>query len=329
MHVVSRVVMMASHIERRVFFVFVFFVATATSGVGSSKSRSVAVTFDDLPAVASVAENCNLEGMLDLNGRLLEQIEAHKVPATGLVKEGGICERLREEQLPRLLSIWLDAGHELGNHTFSHFDINSTPLDVYQEDVIKGERALRRVLGKRGRTLRYFRHPLLHAGDDATTKQALDAFLKERGYTIAAVTIDNQEWMYADVYVRAKRRGDRKTMQKVVDAYVPFMESVFDFFEKWSVEVLGYEPPQVLLLHANELNADHFGALAEMMKRRGYAFITLEKALADKAYRRPDDYVGPRGLSWIHRWAVTQGMELKEEPREPDWLAELYRSYQY
>ena len=59
----------------------------------------------------------------------------------------------------------------------------------------------------------------------APFERALDVFLRERGYTIAAVTIDNQEWMVADVYVRAKRRGDRETMQKVVDAYVPFMES--------------------------------------------------------------------------------------------------------
>jgi peptidoglycan/xylan/chitin deacetylase (PgdA/CDA1 family) len=319
--------MMRTYIGRNVCWVLFCIVAALGQGTEAPKSRSVAVTFDDLPAVASVTENCNLEGLLDLSRRLLKQVENHKVPATGLVKEGGICDSLREDYLTELLSMWLDAGHELGNHTFSHFDINSTPLDVYQEDVVKGERALRRVLGERGRTLRYFRHPLLHAGDDAEKKNALDAFLKERGYTIAAVTIDNQEWMYAQVYVRAKRRGDRKTMQKVVDAYIPFMESVFAFFEEWSVEVLGYEPPQVLLLHANELNADHFGALAEMMKRRGYAFVALEKALEDPAYRRPDDYVGPRGLSWIHRWAVSQGMELKEEPREPDWLAELYRSY--
>jgi peptidoglycan/xylan/chitin deacetylase (PgdA/CDA1 family) len=223
--------------------------------------------------------------------------------------------------------MWLDGGHELGNHTFSHFDINNTPLDVYQKDVVRGERTLRRVLGERGLKLRYFRHPLLHAGADAEKKQALDAFLSGRGYTIAAVTIDNQEWMFADLYVRAKRREDLEMMQKVVDTYVPFMDDVFAFFEKWSVEVLGYEPPQVMLLHANELNADHFGLLADMMRERGYKFVALDEALADRSYRKPDEYVGPRGLSWIHRWAVTQGMELKEEPREPAWLAELYRSY--
>ena len=63
------------------------------------------------------------------------------------------------------------------------------------------------------------------------------------------------------------------------------------------------------------------------MKERGYAFIALDEALADEAYRRSDGYVGRQGLSWIHRWAIDKGMELKEEPREPGWLAKLFRDY--
>ena len=93
------------------------------------------------------------------------------------------------------------------------------------------------------------------------------------------------------------------------------------------MEVLGYEPPQVLLLHANELNADYFDELAHMIQQRGYAFVSLEDALQDPAYRHEDAYTGPRGLSWLHRWALAKGLTPQEEPREPDWLGELFRSY--
>jgi hypothetical protein len=100
------------------------------------------------------------------------------------------------------------------------------------------------------------------------------------------------------------------------------MNDVFAFFEVWSVDVVGYEPPQVLLLHANELNVRALPKLTAMLQDRGYEFISLEEALSDPAYASSDSYVGPRGLSWLHRWALAKGMELREEPREPDWIAQ-------
>jgi hypothetical protein len=143
------------------------------------------------------------------------------------------------------------------------------------------------------------------------------------GYRLAPVTIDNQEWVFAEVYAMAKERGDKATAERVAAAYVTYMEQVFDFFERRSVEIVGYEIKQVLLLHANPLNADHFDELVRMMKRRGYAFITVDRALEDPAYHMPDTYAGPRGLSWLHRWASTKGMKMREEPREPEFIARL------
>jgi len=82
--------------------------------------------------------------------------------------------------------------------------------------------------------------------------------------------------------------------------------------------------PQVLLLHANVLNADHFGALADMMTRRGYRFVALDRALADPAYDSEDRYTGPSGITWLHRWALTQGKRgafFAGEPTVPEAIA--------
>jgi peptidoglycan/xylan/chitin deacetylase (PgdA/CDA1 family) len=262
-----------------------------------------------------------------LTDRLLAHLRNHQVPATGFVTESRICDRLRDVWLPKLLSMWLDEGVELGNHTFSHLDINDVPLERYKQDILLGEKTTRRLMDERGLTLRYFRHPFLHTGADEATKRELNDLLAEQSYAVAPVTIDSQEWVFAAVYMRAKERNDSEMMERLAEAYIPFMERVFQFFESWSVKVMGYEPPQVLLLHANELNADHLGALVEMLKKRGYRFVSLDEALKDKTYRLPDGYVGSRGLSWIHRWAVAKGLEVEEEPREPEWLGELLRSY--
>ncbi len=289
--------------------------------------REIAITFDDIPGVALLAsQRCNRQAIAGMNRKLLQSVTAHRIPALGLVVEGRLCERERPA-LPGILNMWLDAGAQLGNHSFSHLDLNDTPLSQYQADVMRGERVTSAVLKTRGRRLEYFRHPFLHAGKNLKTKRAFETFLAGRGYRLAPVTIDNQEWVFAEVYAKAKERGDSATARRVAAAYINHMEEVFDFFEKLSVQVVGYEMKQVLLLHANPLNADYFDELVGMMKGRGYRFVSMDEALKDPAYRLADTYAGPKGLSWIHRWASSKGMKTQEEPREPEFVARLFRSY--
>jgi len=102
------------------------------------------------------------------------------------------------------------------------------------------------------------------------------------------------------------------------------MESVVAAFERGSVSLLGREFPQILLIHASQMNADLMPDLLAMFRRRGYAFVSLDHALADPAYRLPDDYAGPNGISWIHRWAKTKGIKTTPEPDPPDWVHKGY-----
>jgi hypothetical protein len=96
------------------------------------------------------------------------------------------------------------------------------------------------------------------------------------------------------------------------------------FFERRSVEVLGREFPQIMLLHASELNSRMMPEILGMFRRRGYRFIALDEALKDGAYRLPENYVGPGGFSWIHRWSMTKGMPNKGEPDEPEWVRKAF-----
>ena len=293
---------------------------TETPASRATFRREVAVTFDDLPATHG-----DLAQMRSITPRLLKSIAAHKVPTIGFVNEGKLFVRNQRAERTALLRMWLDAGHDLGNHTYSHVQIDRTPLVAYQADVIRGETVTKALLAERGKTLRYFRHPQLRTGPTVEYKQALDRFLAGRGYTIAPITIDNHDNVFATVYANAKRRGDEQTARRVADAYVPYMEGIFDFFERLSIETFGYEVKQTLLLHANELNADRFDELARMMRRRGYTFISLEAALKDQSYSLPDAQHG-RGLSWIHRWRLARGLPLRLEPDEPEFVSDLFKA---
>ena len=287
--------------------------------------RQVAITFDDLPAVSLPAgQNCDLEALKDNTSRLLTTLTSQRIPTVAFLNEGRICKSLGPEALPELLKMWLDGGVELGNHTFSHVDIDATNLASYEADIIRGEAITRKLLSERGKTLRYFRYPFLNTGRDEPTKTAIDSFLSEHGYTVAPVTIGSNEWMFAAVYADAKERRDLHTMELVTDAYVPYMQKVFEYFEKASLKLFGHETSQILLLHASALNVDHLEPLIGMLRLRGYTFINLDEALKDSAYSSPDSYLGSDGYSSILRWAQTRGIPMRPRPPEPMSIRMLY-----
>jgi peptidoglycan/xylan/chitin deacetylase (PgdA/CDA1 family) len=294
----------------------------AAQGGGGAVGRQVAVTFDDLPAPQG-----ELEDMRRITSALLASLKRNGVPVTGFVNERKLYRHGEVDERINLLRAWLDAGEELGNHTFSHINLQSAPLADYEEDVVRGETVTRWLLTERGMKLRYFRHPFLFTGTTPEYKEGLAKFLAARGYTVAPVTLDNGDYIFADVYFKAKKRGDSETAKRVADAYVPYMETIFDFFERLSAETFGREVRQVLLVHANEINADRFDELAAMMKRRGYTFVTLEEALKDAAYSEPDALY-KNGVSWIHRWRKAKGLPQKWEPEVPKFVDDLYKAGQ-
>lgn len=285
-----------------------------TAAVG--EGRAVAFTLDDLPA----SRSGSLADIRTITTRLLAHLKASGIPATGFVNEIKLDVPGEEAERAALLTAWLDAGHDLGNHSYSHRRLYDTPLAEFQEDVLRGERVTRRLLAERGRRPRYFRHPTLNTGPDSATKTAFEGFLTEHGYAVAPVTIDNDEYLHAAAYDRARTRGDRAAMARIGRDYLRYMTEVFDFYERLSRRLYGREIPQILLLHANALNAEYLDDLAAIMRTRGYRFITLDQALADPAYRTPDGYVGRRGLSWLQRWAITRNEEPGEQPAAPDWV---------
>jgi peptidoglycan/xylan/chitin deacetylase (PgdA/CDA1 family) len=280
--------------------------------------RQVAITIDDLPRGGDTLQGRDFAAIRAMTVKLLGPLRG--VPLIGFVNAGR-AESLSDADLQAVLKIWLDHGATLGNHTWSHPDLNEVPLEKYEADLLRGEPAVVQALGHRPV---YFRHPFLHAGQDAATRRGLEQFLAAHGYRIAPVTLDNSDWMFAAVYAPALH-NDPPLAERVKQAYLGYMESIFAFFEARSKEVVGREFPQILLIHASQLNADTMPELLAMMRRRGYAFVSLETALQDEAYRLPDEYYGPGGFSWIHRWSKTKGMTPKGEPDEPAWIAEAYK----
>jgi len=260
----------------------------------------------------------------DVTRKILGALWRAGAPAIGFVNASRGCGAPFADLRDPVLEAWLDAGHDLGNHTWSHPDLVRIPLSTYLEDVGRGAAPVDSLLRLRGRRLVWFRHPYLHAGDTPAKKAGLESHLEQKGWRVAPVTVDNQEWVYAYVYHRGLERGDSALARRVSAAYLDHVDDAFAYFEARSREVLGREIPQVLLLHANRLNADLLDDLLARLRARGYRFVGLEEALGDSAYAIADPYLGRGGPSWIERWAVGEGGEARQGPREHPWVAESY-----
>ena len=285
-------------------------------------TKEVCVTFDDLPLNGP---DQGLKRLRAVNEKLIAVIRAHSIPAVGFVNESKL-NRTGQAERVAILKLWLDAGLELGNHTYSHLSLHTTPLAAFEEDLVRGETVTRRLMEPRGMKLRYFRHPFLQTGPTMEARAAFEKFLAERGYTVAPVTFDDADYVFNAIYAWARQRNDAALAERTAAAYLEHMRTMFDYFEKLALEVVGSPVRHVLLLHDNELNADHFDGVARVLEQRGYKFVTLQRALEDPAYRLADGYVGPRGLSWLHRWAYGKGMKetMKSEPDPPDFIMKLY-----
>jgi peptidoglycan/xylan/chitin deacetylase (PgdA/CDA1 family) len=284
--------------------IYPFLISTSII-VAQSQSREVAITIDDLPVASGIKDN---EFQQKLTTELLAKLKKNNVPAIGFVNEGKLFrnDSLINERVD-LLKQWLDTGLELGNHTYSHNSLNQIPAKDYIEDIVKGEKTIRGLIENSGKELTYFRHPFLHTGTSKEVRDSVENFLKEHNYIIAPVTIDNSDWVFARGYEKAFLQNDSSMMKKISDEYISYMVTKFEHFEFVSRELFGREIKQILLIHASKLNADHFNELAESMIKRGYKFISIKEALEDSAYNSPDTFYKNNGISWLHRWAITEG----------------------
>ncbi|HEY3740526.1 MAG TPA: polysaccharide deacetylase family protein [Bryobacteraceae bacterium] len=283
----------------------------------AADQREVAITIDDLPRGGD--SGCQAAPLLAMTKKLLTPFRENRIPLTGFVI-GSRCPDVQAQAL----KLWIDAGAELGNHTFDHIDFNETPVDKYIAGIRRAEDPIEKVTGVKPR---YFRYPFLHAGATAESRQEVIDYLNSHGYRNAPVTLDDSDYMFARVYAVALAKGDHALAQRVADAYVPYMDSIFAFFEQRSIAVTGHEIRQILLIHASQLNADMMPRLLVMIKARGYRLVSLDRALADEAYKMPDDYVGRGGFSWIHRWSRSVGMNFQSsEPDEPKWITDAWNA---
>lgn len=307
-----------------------FLFLLTVSAAAQQRKWSVAITVDDMPAVTTLRGAEGTADMEAINRSLLAAFAKHKVPATGLVNQQKVEEDGQVSERSAILEQWLAAGLTLGNHTFSHPKFSAMSLEDFEKNTIDGERTLTPLLAKHKQKLRFFRFPYNDTGGSPEKKAAFEKFLAERHYEIATCTMENMDWMYDAVYRHALASGDKKHAQEIRASFLEHTRKSLEQYEKMSLEMMGRSFPQVMLIHADHLNADSIDKVLSIFEQRGYKFVSLAKAQKDKAYRTPDAFTGLWGIMWQQRWDVTLHKAAKDGPTKrggpdpPKWLTDEY-----
>ena len=293
------------------------------SAVAADGARHIAISFDDLPVASTVS--VSLGEVTDINAMLLRVLKQHEVKAIGFVNEDKLYRPGQVDARIDILRSWLDAGMELGNHNFGHLGLWDSPLAAVEDAVIKGEVVTRMITAQRHAPLRFYRPPYTQTGRDQEEKAAFEGFLAARGYRVAPFTIEHDDYLYGCVYDHAALEEER---QRVVGEYLAHLQESVNVFETMSQQLFKRQIPQILLIHANRLNARTLDATLQFFEARGYRFVSIDEALKDPAYQSAERASGRFGPSWLSRWARASGTKLTVygQPDPAGWTAERARA---
>lgn len=297
-------------------------VRAQTNPIPPTREKNIAITIDDLPLNGS---SSGLKRLRKMTEKFLAPIRSDRVPVVGFVNESQLYVNNETDARINILADWANAGAELANHTYSHVGFKDTPLHLFQDDFVRGDTVIKRLMKDKGRNVRYFRHPFLQMGPTQEAESVFQRFLLDRGYLIAPVTIDSVDWMFLFAYARAKQQDDQAFMRRVSRDYLGMVERRLEYGERLAEEMFGRPVSHILLLHSNELTADNFGKLLDLIRQRGYRFTTLEEALKDEIYREPPKYLPTS--DWMHRWSFSLGAP-NNLPPPPAYIRQIFEESQ-
>src|ERR1035438_6981581 len=262
-----------SRVSLLLFFLVLF------CGVGAA--QKVAITFDDLP----------LNGDLPVGGTRAEIVrdtlavlKKRHVPAAY-----GFVNAKKLEGNPdgaEALKLWA-AAESVGNHTYSHMDLEQNTAEAFEREIEENEPALELLEGQD--TWHWFRYPYLHEGDTVEKRRAVRAYLKAQGSRIAQVTLDWEDYLWNTAYARCVAKNDARSMEWLRSSYLSTASEFLDLGREQAKLIYGREISYVLLMHLGAYSSTILPDALDLLKQKGFKLVTLEEAQTDAAYQVDPD----------------------------------------
>jgi peptidoglycan-N-acetylglucosamine deacetylase len=259
--------------------------------VAQSAGPQVALTFDDLPAHGPLPPGMARPAVVQ---SILATLKRENMPPVY-----GFVNGFRVTQYPyqiHILQAWHAAGEPLGNHTWSHPELDKLSAAQYEQNIAKNEAILKRV-DPRG-DWHWFRYPFLEEGNTVAKREAVRGWLQTHGYKMAEVSMDFQDYLWNEPYARCAAKHDEAAIQTLHDTYLATAGQDIDAYRKLAHELYGHDIPYVLLMHIGAFDARMLPELIALFRARGFTFIPLQQAMADPVYGHDPKVATPGGTTF-------------------------------
>jgi peptidoglycan/xylan/chitin deacetylase (PgdA/CDA1 family) len=274
---------------------------------GAAAAQEVAFTWDDLPAHSALPAG---ETRVEIGHKLIAAMkDAHMPPVYGFVNGVALD---REPASAPMLKDWRDAGLQLGNHTWSHMNLNSSSLADWEADALKNEPVLEKYAA--GGDWHWLRYPFLAEGDTAEKRTEARKFLAAHGYRIAAVTMSFADYAWNEPYARCVAKNDEAAIAQLESSYLQAAGEDVDYRRAMAKALFGHDIPYVLLMHVGAFDARMLPRLLKVYRDKGFKFITLEEAEKDPFYKGSVDPSLPAGPDLLESAMGARGLALPPQP---------------
>ena len=284
------------------FAAFLFFSAPALA------APQLALTFDDLPSHAPLPPGVT---RVDVAKSTIAALRAAKVPPVyGLVNSAALAS---EPESAPVLRLWREAGYPLGNHTWSHMNLNDHSVDDYQAEIVRNEPVLAELAG--GTDWHWFRYPYLSEGDTPEKRAAVRGFLAGRGYKLATVTMAFGDWLYSEPYARCVAKNDKKAIAVMEKDYLAAATEGIAYSRGMAKALYGRDIPYVLLMHIGAFEAKTLPKLLALYRGKGIQFVSLNEAMRDPYYAAFVDASEPAPPNDLEHLMAARNLPAIPQPR--------------
>lgn len=270
-------------------------------------TMKMAITVDDHPAHGPLPPGMT---RLQVAQDMLKVFKKHGVPEASAFANTGKTEELRP-----VLQAWRDAGYPLGNHTLHHPGLNDVSVEEFTRQIDDNEPLLKELNGKT--EFKFFRYPFLREGDTLEKRNAVRAHLAKRGYRIAQVTVDFEDWAWNTPYVRCLAKKDEKAIRWLEETYLQNAVDMVDRARTAADALFGRPVGHVLLLHVGAFDARMLDRLLTAYAKKGVEFVTLEEAQKDEIYSQDPGLAAKWGSELTFQFMKARGKKLKDLGLKP------------